>query len=188
MAELATERLVLRPVAREDIPRIVALAGDARVAERTGNVPHPLSRPQVEAWMATLTLSPDAPGEHAFAIDRKEDNEFLGVVSLVRSKDEPSAELGYWVGVPHWGQGYASEAVRRIARAAFGEFGLKRIGAHVFTDNERSVGVLIKAGFDVEGRTTRPAPARGGDREVLVFQATRASFARAALGQAVGRE
>jgi RimJ/RimL family protein N-acetyltransferase len=81
-----------------------------------------------------------------------------------------------------------TEAVRRVVRHAFGDLKLTAIEAGVLPGNERSVGVLIKSGFDVEGRATRPAPARGGDREVLLFEATRASFARAALSQAVGRE
>ncbi|MGE5537639.1 MAG: GNAT family N-acetyltransferase [Gemmatimonas sp.] len=182
MTELATPRLVLRPVARQDIPRIAVLAGDARVAEMTCFVPHPLSEAQVSDWFDTLARR----GERAFAVVRKGETDLIGVVSI--KVTERSGEIGYWLGVDHWGQGYMSEAVRRVVRFAVGDLKLPELRAEVFVDNARSVGVLVKAGFEVEGRATRPAPARGGDREVLVFKATRASFARAALSQAVGRE
>jgi len=184
VAELATERLLLRPVVREDIPRIAALAGDARVAETTRSLPHPLTIAQVTGWFESLP----ARREHAFAITIKEEAALIGVVALTVAPDGGKAEIGYWLGHDHWGKGYMSEAVRRVVRHAFGDMKLTSIGADVFVGNDRSVGVLVKAGFDVEGRATRPAPARGGDREALVFHATRASFARAALSQAVGRE
>lgn len=187
MAELATERLTLRAAGPDDVASIVALAGDARVAEMTCFVPHPLPRASVEEWLRSLRPSPMEPGEYVFAICRKPDNEFMGVVSLRRDRDRPNADIGYWLGCAYWGQGYATEAVRRVLRAAFGEFGLKSIEASVFPGNARSMKVLTKAGFEETGRGIRCAPARGGDREAVLFTATRASFARAALSQAVGR-
>ena len=78
-------------------------------------------------------------------------------------------------------------ALRRVLRYAFGDLNLAAVTASVFVENARSVGVLVKSGFDIEGRTLRPASARSGEREVLLFKATRASFAHAALSQAVGR-
>jgi RimJ/RimL family protein N-acetyltransferase len=187
VTELATQRLVLRPVVRQDLGRIAALAGDLRVAEMTRSVPYPLSEESVAGWFGGLATR----GERAFAIVRKEGmrsdgDDLIGVVSV--TVGERSGDVGYWLGHEYWGQGYMSEAVRRVARFAFGDLKLPALRAEVFVENARSVGVLVKSGFDVEGRATRPAPARGVDREVLVFQATRASFARAALSQAVGRE
>jgi RimJ/RimL family protein N-acetyltransferase len=184
VAELATERLVLRPVARDDLPRIVALASDRRIAEMTRALPHPLTVALATDWFDSLA----ARREHAFAIASKEGGALIGAITLTLDVDGKKAEIGYWLDHAHWGQGVMTEAVRRVVRHAFGDLKLTAIEAGVLPGNERSVGVLIKSGFDVEGRATRPAPARGGDREVLLFEATRASFARAALSQAVGRE
>jgi RimJ/RimL family protein N-acetyltransferase len=187
VAALATERLILRPVAREDIARIAALAGDVRVAEATRSIPHPLGLEQVAEWFDGLAVR----SEQAFALVLKGESAepaLMGIIALTIAADGKAASLGYWLGVEYWGQGYMSEAARRLVRYAVGDLKLGSVDAEAFVGNERSVGVLIKAGFDVEGRATRPAPARGGDREVLLFRATRASFARAALSQAVGRE
>jgi RimJ/RimL family protein N-acetyltransferase len=180
---LTTERLILRPVARDDLPDVLALAGDAAVAETTGSIPHPLSGTDVEAWWTAS--SGDNP--RVFAIVRAADKAFLGAITLTFSEDRTRAELGYWIGHPYWGQGYATEAVRRLLRFAFGELKLGSVEAEVFTGNDASMRVLAKTGFREVGSATRHAPVRGGDREVVLFTATRASFAQAALSQAVGR-
>jgi RimJ/RimL family protein N-acetyltransferase len=181
---LATERLVLRPVVREDTAGILALAGEVRIADMTRSIPHPLAPKQVSEWFDGLA----ARREQAFAIVRKDRQELIGVIALTLSRGGKSASLGYWLGIEYWGRGYMSEAARRVVRYAFGDLKLSSVDAETFAGNERSVGVLVKAGFDVEGRATRPAPARGAARDVLLFRATRASFALAALSQAVGRE
>lgn len=182
--ELVTQRLVLRPVDRRDIARIATLANDVRIAETTRSLPHPLTSDLVTRWFDDLA----ARRERAFAVVLKDENVLIGVVAVTLAPDSKSAEIGYWLGYDYWGHGYMTEAVRRIARHAFGDLKLTALEAGVIPGNERSVGVLVKAGFDVEGRGTRLAPARGGERDVLLFKATRASFARAALSQAVGRE
>lgn len=189
MVELSTQRLILRPVARSEIDLIAALAGDPRVAEMTLSIPHPLTAADVAGWIDSL----ERKGERVFAICRRGDEEsagpmLIGVIGLAVPSDGTAAEVGYWLGTPYWGRGYMTEALRRVLRYAFGDLKLTTVAAEVFVENARSVGVLVKSGFDIEGRSTRPAPARGGDREVLTFRATRASFARATLSQAVGRE
>lgn len=185
---LDTERLALRPVAREDIPAIVALAGDAEVAQWTVSIRHPLSEAEVTAWLASRT----AGGEQAFAILRKGESALIGVVGItVRAGADAGGqkgEIGYWIGRPYWGKGFATEAVRRVLLHGFGTLGLAEVEATVFPGNDRSVQVLNKTGFIETGPAERAAPARGGDREVMVYTLTRAAFARLALSQAVGRQ
>lgn len=185
MAELTTERLILRPVVRGDLPHVMRLAGDAAVAETTGSIPHPLSAAKAEAWLAACARD----DEKVLAIVRAADKAFLGTIALTLDESGQSARLGYWLGRDHWGQGYATEAVRRVLRLAFGEMKLREIQAGVFPGNAASMRVLAKTGFGEVGPAQHPAPARGGGtREVVVFVATRASFAQAALSQAVGRQ
>lgn len=180
---LATPRLVLRPVARGDIATIARLANDSRIAETTLSLPHPLSVEQVTAWFDDLANR----HERAFAITLKADGLLIGVVSLTAVPDSSRGVIGYWLGYAHWGQGLMTEAVRRVARFAFGDLKLAGLEAAVFPGNDASVRVLLKSGFEEAGQAKCPAPARGGDREVLLFKATRASFAVMALSQAVGR-
>jgi RimJ/RimL family protein N-acetyltransferase len=185
---LDTERLTLRPVAGEDLPDIVALAGDAEVAQWTVSIRHPLSEPEVAAWLASCA----AAGEHAFAILPKGESKLIGVVGItVMAAGDASGhrgEIGYWIGRPYWGNGFATEAVRRVLLHGFGALGLAEVEATVFPGNDRSVQVLNKTGFIETGSAERATPARGGDREVIVYTLTRAAFARSAPSQAVGRQ
>jgi RimJ/RimL family protein N-acetyltransferase len=180
---LATPRLLLRPVEQVDLAPIAQLANDKRIAETTFSLPHPLAPEQVAEWFDGLVCR----NERAFAITLKETGNLIGVVSLTVPPGNSRGEIGYWLAYAHWGQGLMTEAVRRVARFAFGDLKMSRLKAGVFPSNVASTRVLLKSGFEEAGKAVRPAPARGGDRDVLLYEATRASFAVMALSQAVGR-
>ena len=60
---------------------------------------------------------------------------------------EGELELGYWIGKPFWGRGFATEAARAIVDRGFSELGLRGIHAVYFDGNARSEKVLAKLGF-----------------------------------------
>lgn len=184
MAELTTQRLILRPVVRSDLPDILTLAGEAAVAETTAAIPHPLSEADVEEWLISTTPR----DRRAYAVLRAEDQVFIGVLDLTIGGHSGPAHIAFWIGRPYWRQGYATEAVRRLLRFLFGERKLASVNAESFPENDAAIRVLGKVGFRALNRTMRDAPGRGGKRDVVIFAATRASFAQAALSQAVGRE
>ena len=64
---------------------------------------------------------------------------------------EHSAELGFWLGEPYWGQGYMADAIYKILNFGFKDLKLTRIYAHAFENNISSEKVLIKTGFEYEG-------------------------------------
>jgi ribosomal-protein-alanine N-acetyltransferase len=80
--------------------------------------------------------------------------EAIGCIGIRLGEDvhRKTAELGYWLGEPFWGQGIMSEAVTTFARYAFEAFELVRIYAEPFANNPASARVLEKAGFEREGR------------------------------------
>lgn len=186
--ELATARLVLRPLAEADLDMVVSLAGDIRVAEWTTRIPHPLTRDDVAAWHGTHNRLGRGPGEHVFALRRKDDDTLVGVAGLVVADDEKTAEIGYWIGVEFWNRGYATEAVRRLTVHGFGALRLSRIEASAFAGNVRSARVLERAGFEARGHTKRDSLTRGETVDAVIYRMERADFARVALSQAVGRE
>ena len=141
---MKTARLTLRPLTLDDAPAVQTLAGAYEVALNTLFVPHPYPDGAAEEW-----ISKNDP--HTFAID---DGQLAGVIGLVMKGDD-IAEIGYWIGVPFWNRGYASEAAREVVRYGFEECGLQRIFAGHFSRNPASGRVLQKAGMTYEGTLRR---------------------------------
>jgi RimJ/RimL family protein N-acetyltransferase len=80
-----------------------------------------------------------------------ETDELIGVVGLVVRAQDNAAEVGYWLGVPYWNQGYTTEAVRAVIDFAFETMGLNRIAASYLVRNPASGRVMEKAGMLAEG-------------------------------------
>jgi RimJ/RimL family protein N-acetyltransferase len=149
---LETERLLLRPLEFGDAPRIQALASDRQIAATTLNIPYPYPEGGAEMWIQQV-LEHRARGDAdcTFGILRKTDNVLMGAVGIHPYPSGFRAELGYWIGVDYWGQGYMTEAVRRVIQYGFEELGLHRIDAWHFMHNPASGRVMQKAGMTFEG-------------------------------------
>jgi RimJ/RimL family protein N-acetyltransferase len=137
--------VTLRLLTLADAPAVETLAGAYEVALNTLMIPHPYPEGAAELWIADV-------GPHTFAIDV--DGELVGVTGL-RMKEEELAEIGYWIGLPFWGRGFASEAARQVIRYGFEERGLHRIFAAHFTRNPASGKVMVNAGMKFEGTLRR---------------------------------
>jgi [ribosomal protein S5]-alanine N-acetyltransferase len=144
---LKTSRLTLRPFRLADAPRLQQLAGAREVALNTLLIPHPYPDGAAEEWIASHAVKFDE-GTINLAID---DGELCGAIGLVVDREHDRAEIGYWLGVPYWGRGYATEAVVEVIRYGFEELHLNRIFAAHFTRNPASGVVLRKAGMKFEG-------------------------------------
>ena len=72
--------------------------------------------------------------------------------------------LGYWVGVPYWGRGYATEAAEAVLAHAFGALGLHRVQATHLTRNPASCRVMEKLGMRVEGSSATRCSSTGASR------------------------
>ncbi len=150
---LRTQRLLLRAFAPEDAPDVQRLVGDREVA-RTLPVPHPYEDGMAEEWIASHRPAFEA-GEHVtLAIALREDGALIGCMTLHLNARDRNAELGYWIGAPYWGRGYATEAANEILRYGFEELGLHRVHVSHLGNNPASGKVLQKVGMSYEG--TRP--------------------------------
>ncbi|MBZ5646009.1 MAG: GNAT family N-acetyltransferase [Acidobacteriia bacterium] len=149
--ELRTERLLLRAFRRQDIPDIVRLAGAREVAATTLRIPHPYTEADAHRFLDTLQTGPANELGAVFAITLLDTGELCGAVGLHPDPVHPRAELGYWIGVPYWGRGYATEAARAVLAYGFDVLKLHRIWANHFKDNAPSGLVLRKLGMRYEG-------------------------------------
>ena len=147
---LRTARLLLRPLTLADAPRVRELAGEFAVADTTLNVPHPYPEGAAERWIATLGLSWQSGESGVWAIVPR-GQEMAGTIGLMFGLQHLRAEMGYWVGRPYWGRGYATEAARALLQLAFGTLELERVMAQHMARNPASGAVLRKIGMRHEG-------------------------------------
>ncbi len=148
---LETERLVLRPPDLAYAPAIQQLAGAREVAYNTLLIPHPYPEGAAEAWLR----APRTENDHVFILTLRDTADVAGVMGLHANPDHKRAEIGYWIAVPYWGRGYATEAARAVVRFAFDGLGLERVFAEVFSRNPASARVLQKVGMRHEGTHRR---------------------------------
>lgn len=144
---METARLILRPWEETDAQALYRYAKDERVGPEAGWAPH-TSVEYSREIIRTVLSRPET-----YAVVLKTAGEPVGSVGIMfppggsAPMEEGEAELGYWIGVPHWGQGLIPEAVLRLQERCFMELGCKAVWAMYFAGNERSRRVMEKCGF-----------------------------------------
>ncbi|MEN3974323.1 GNAT family N-acetyltransferase [Emcibacter sp. SYSU 3D8] len=161
---IETERLVLRPYQRADLPFIPALIGDWDVARWLSRAPYPYTERDAKDWLGISRRIRWWRRGLPYVVIRREDGAVMGGVGV--SFDDN--ETGYWLGQKYWGNGYATEAVRGISECVFSHFGLDYLWAGVMQGNERSCRVLEKAGFQWKGM--RRYRLRDGEGDVHYYR------------------
>ncbi|MBZ5661108.1 MAG: GNAT family N-acetyltransferase [Acidobacteriia bacterium] len=151
--ELKTARLLLRSLEQADIPAIARLAGAREIASMTANIPHPYAEQDARNFLARASEEFRSGLSVSFAICVSATRELCGGVGLNITPAHQRAELGYWIGVPFWGNGYATEAARAAVAFGFQTLALHRIYAFHFAGNAASGRVLEKIGMRHEGRS-----------------------------------
>ena len=173
---LETSRLWLRWPRVADVRAIVHLAGEKAVAEMTATVPHPYPDGAGEAFVLAARRTNAEGGGLTMAITpRAKPATMIGAVGITAREGGP--EIGYWIGVPHWGQGIATEATRALIDAYFGYSPATELCASARVINPASRRVLEKCGFVHVGSGLRPFAARGGVFPVDLFRLERRNWA-----------
>ena len=149
--EIATTNLLLRYYTAEDAPRIYELITDEEVIKAIG-VPYPYEMKHAEEWIATHQNMLEKKTGMPMAVVLKRTGELIDDASLVNMRmPHRHAELGYWLGRPYWGNGYATEAARALLEYAFTELEMNRIFASYLLENKKSEYILKKLGMKYEG-------------------------------------
>jgi RimJ/RimL family protein N-acetyltransferase len=145
IAVLETKRLTLRAPRLEDAKTVAMLANDRRIAENTARIPHPYKMSDAEGFVAGANK---AGGEAVFLITLR-DETVIGACGVVLQEETP--ELGYWLGLEFWGQGYATEALHAVIDYAFADLAHEALQAGARVTNPASRRVLEKCGFQWTG-------------------------------------
>ena len=142
---LESKRLAMRAPRLEDAKTVAALANDRRIAENTARIPHPYRMADAEGFISSANK---ASGDAVFLATLRDDT-VIGACSIVCEEDTP--ELGYWLGAPYWGKGYATEALHAVVDYAFTDLGHEALQAGARVTNPASRRVLEKCGFQWTG-------------------------------------
>ena len=164
---LETERLMLRRPTLADVKAIARLANDRRIAENTRRLPHPYLQDHAIEFVRAMA---DDAGETAFLIENN--HAPIGIASVDwREPDAP--ELGYWLGVEHWGQGFGTEAARAVIDFTFEEFDAEQMLAGARVTNPSSRNILEKCDFQWSGVELHRFEAIGSSTPVDRFRLSR---------------
>ena len=143
---IRTKRLTLRPFVEADARRIAYLAGEYDVAKMCGRVPHPYTIADAYDFLGYASQGWDSSREFSFAVTAPIDG-LIGSCGVWRVEGAGTFELGYWLGQPYWGLGYASEAAQGVMDWARAHVGAHAFAAGHYLDNPASGNVLRKLGF-----------------------------------------
>ena len=138
-----TQRLCLRPWSDADAPALFELARDPHIGMLCGWKPFERIDDAHEA-LSTVLAVPDS-----YAVTLASTGELVGSIALRIDTGSPEAsvaDIGYWIGAPYWGKGYATEAGDAIIGRAR-ELGVKTIVLKYFDGNSASRRVSEKLGF-----------------------------------------
>lgn len=142
-----TDRLILRPWLDSDAEALYRYASDPQVGPIAGWPPHTSVEDSREIIHAVLSKP------ETYAIVLKTSNEPIGSIGLMRNGDgvypigETEIELGFWIGVPHWGHGYAPEASHCLIRYAFEQLNVTAVWCGYYDGNLKSKHAQEKIGF-----------------------------------------
>lgn len=152
------------------VPSVARLLNEPTVARWSLHIPYPYQEQDARTWVRKSNQGRRAGRFLGLTIVRRSDGAVLGGVALHHL--EPggsSAEVGYWIGRPYRGHGYATEAVNVLVRTGFARLGLHRMEARIFPANLSSRRVAKRCGFRFEGRLRDEVQKDGRWRATLLF-------------------
>ena len=144
---IETERLILRPWEGSDAESLYEYAKDPRIGPAAGWSVH------TSVENSRQIIADVLSGPETYAVCLKTDNRAIGSVGLFPPKQahvemgENELEIGFWIAVPFWGNGYIPEAVRALQKHAFEELGSTAIWCGYYEGNEKSKRAQEKCGF-----------------------------------------
>ncbi|ELT89484.1 hypothetical protein CAPTEDRAFT_154123 [Capitella teleta] len=144
--------LTMRALSPADEQYLVEYAGDTRVAESTLNIPFPYTAKDAQDFIKLGEESWKTGKDAIFGIISPDAGHLVGCIGLMMDPENRTGELGYWIGPPYWGRGYASECAKRVIEFGFEDLSLLCIHGNAFSSNTGSIRVLQKSGMSFEGR------------------------------------
>ena len=171
---LATARLLLRQLVAEDAAAFHRLINDWDICRRLPDAPFPYPAALAADWIAAAAADRAAGRAQQFGLEEQATGRLVGCAGLRLSRDGKAADLGYWLGRAHWGQGFGQEAAARLTSWALAELPIDKVTATIAADNEASRAILRRTGFRPAGEGVQIFQCRPGAKlPVLYFAMAR---------------
>ncbi len=153
--QLATARLLLRPIRRTDFDAWAALMADAQTTQFLGG-----TQPRAVAWRGFMSLAGAwyLDGFAMFSVIEKASGRWIGRVGPWWPDGWPGSEIGWAISRDCWGHGYATEAAIATIDWAFTALGWTEIIHSISPDNVMSQAVAGKLGSKNRGPGRLPPP------------------------------
>lgn len=165
---LRTRRLVLRAFRRSDAAVVTRLAGARAIADTTISIPHPYAEVEALNWIGRHEADWRQGRAVRFAVEFEPSGLVGGIELRELNTAHAWAEMGFWVGEPYWGKGFAREAAGAVVRYGFEALLLNRICAHYMVRNPASGRVLESVGFRKEGLLRQAVRKWGRFEDVVI--------------------
>ena len=169
MTIIRTKRLTLRPLLASDAKAIAGLAGDWDVASMTSRIPFPYDDSLAAEW-----IDGQSAGDFVRGIELN--GQLIGAAGYFPNTDG-AIEIGYWIGKPWWGHGFATEAARALIHYCFTNAGLSKLSCCHFIDNHGSRRVIQKLGFKRIGACSAYCDARRSEVATVRYELRRPALA-----------
>jgi RimJ/RimL family protein N-acetyltransferase len=179
---IESERLVVRLVARADLPALLEVNSNEEV---TALLPYARwqSMADAEAWLKRMEGIQATGLALQFVVVSKSSGLAIGTCLLFRYEGGSArAELGYVLGRSHWGSGLMHEALQALIDSAFAGLALRRLEAEVDPRNRPSTRLLQRLGFTKEGLLRQRWVTKGEVKDVEMYGLLRDEW-RQARGQ-----
>jgi RimJ/RimL family protein N-acetyltransferase len=175
-----TERLFLRKLEREELPRLVHLIGAWEVTRWLTVVPFPYTLRDAEEFYDSISPH-EAPNEpQFFTLALKTDNALIGGIGLhaprTAEPQQGETEIGYWLGRDYWGRGLMIEAAQTVIAMGFNNPDTLSISATTDPANLASQKILTAAGLTNMGLQPRTYAALRGSDQIHFWQLTREDY------------
>lgn len=148
---LETPRLVVRSFTTGDVAAYAGIVADPKVMKYLGTGVT-LDAAQAEAYVDKCIENERKAGFARYALELRSTDELMGFCGYASLDDD--IDLGYRIASRHWGNGYAPEAARAIVEYGFDQLGFESIVAIAYSENQRSIRVMEKLGFEFERTMT----------------------------------
>ncbi|GLY20005.1 hypothetical protein Kisp01_70190 [Kineosporia sp. NBRC 101677] len=161
-------KIVLRDLTLRDVEDVWAIVGDDRVTSWLSFASR--DRAGAAAMVASAATSADVRprSEYYLAVTPLDSDHVVGFARLALGGVR-AAKLGYALHADQWGRGYATAAAQTLTRYAFSELDVHRITAAIGPENHRSIRLVEKAGFTLEGTLRDHVHTNGAWRDSLLY-------------------